>query len=65
MPDVHTQTLLTGNRIEDFAKENRRLKHANNQRKYDMVKRMVKREVKDTLHKQKKSPCAPKRARSA
>ena len=69
MPDVHTQTLLTGSRIEEFAKEIRRLKKAKRQRKWcqkkQASKRMVERIVKDTLQKQKKSPCAPKRARSA
>ena len=34
MPDVHTQTLLIGNRIEDFAKEIRSLKQAKYNRKY-------------------------------
>ena len=65
MPDVHTQTLLTGSRIEDFAKEIRRLKKAKRQRKWWQKKQAVKRIVKDTLQKQKKSPRAPKRARSA
>ena len=70
MPDVHTQTWLTGSRIEDFAKEIRRLKKAKRQRKWWQKKqasnRMVERSiVKDTLQKQKKSPRAPKRARSA
>ena len=69
MPDVHTQTLLTGSRIEDFAKEIRRLKKAKRQRKWlqkkQASKRMVERIVKDTLQNQKKSPRAPKRAPSA
>ena len=60
MPDVHTQTLLTGSRIEDFAKEIRRLKKAKRQRKClqkkQTIKRMVERIGKDTLQKQKKSP---------
>ena len=60
MPDVHTQTLLTGSRIENCAKEIRRLRQAKYQRKYlqkkRASKRMVKRMVKDTLEKQKKSP---------
>ena len=52
MPDVHTQTLLTGSRIDDFAKEIRRLKKAKRQRKWlqkkQASKRMVERIVKDT-----------------
>ena len=59
MPDVHTQTLLTGSRIEDFAKEIRRLKKAKRQRKWRQKKqasnRMVERIVKNTLQKQKQS----------
>ena len=69
MPDVHTQTLMTGKRIEDCAKEIRRLKKAKRQRKWlqkrQARKRMGERIVKGTLQKQKKSPRAPKRARSA
>ena len=45
MPDVHTQTPMTGNRIETVLKETRRLKHAKSQRTYkkkdNANKRMV------------------------
>ena len=60
MPDVRTQTLLTGSRMKDYVKEIRSLKQAKYQRTYlrkkQASKRMVKRIVKDTLEKQKKSP---------
>ena len=50
MPDVHTQTFLTGSRIEDLARENRLAKRAKYQRTYkkkqkasnSMVNRIVK-----------------------
>ena len=59
MPDVHTQTLLTGSRIEEFAKEIHRLNHGKCQRKYlqkqQASNRMVERIVKGTPQiKQKK-----------
>ena len=45
MPDVHTQTPMTGNRIETVLKELRRLKHAKSRRthykKTSANKRMV------------------------
>ena len=45
MPDVHTQTLMTGNRIETVSQEIRKLKHANNTRTYQKKKRATKRIV--------------------
>ena len=63
MPDVHTQTLLTGSRIEDVWGEFRRLQSARRQRRYakkkQSDKRMVERIVKATLQKQKNSPELP------
>ena len=43
MPDVHTQTPMTGNRIETVLKEYHRLKHAKNQRAYKKKKSANKR----------------------
>ena len=45
MPDVHTQTRMTGKRIEDCAKEIRRLKNVDCQRKCYKKKRATKRIV--------------------
>ena len=45
MPDVHTQTPMTGNRIDTVLKEIRRLKHAKNQRTYRKKKSANKRMV--------------------
>ena len=45
MPDVHTQTPMTGNRIDTVLKEIRRLKHAKNQRTYKKKKSANKRMV--------------------
>ena len=45
MPDVHTQTLMTGNRIKTVSQEIRKLKHANNTRTYQKKKRATKRIV--------------------
>ena len=42
MPDVHTQTPMTGNRIETVLKDNRKLKNTNERRKTrHAYKRMV------------------------
>ena len=45
MPDVHTQTLMTGNRIETVWKEHGALKNAKWQRTYKKKKRATKRIV--------------------
>ena len=45
MPDVHTQTLMTGKRIETVSQETRNLKHANNNRTYQKKKGATKRIV--------------------
>ena len=45
MPDVHTQTLMTGNRIETVWKEHSALKNAKWQRTYKKKKRATKRIV--------------------
>ena len=45
MPDVHTQTLMTGKRIETVSQEIRKLKHANNTRTYRKKKGATKRIV--------------------
>ena len=45
MPDVHTQTPMTGNRIETVLKETRRLKHAKSQRTYKKKNNANKRMV--------------------
>ena len=45
MPDVHTQTLMTGNRIETVWKEHGALKNAKRQRTYKKKKRATKRIV--------------------
>ena len=45
MPDVHTQTLMTGNRIETVWKEHGALKHAKRQRTHKKKKGATKRIV--------------------
>ena len=45
MPDVHTQTLMTGNRIETVLQDIRKLKHAKCQRTYKKKKGATKRIV--------------------
>ena len=45
MPDVHTQTPMTGNRIETVLKEIRALKNANYCRTYQKKRRATKRIV--------------------
>ena len=45
MPDVHTQTLMTGNRIETVLQDIRKLKNAKFQRTYKKKKGATKRIV--------------------
>ena len=42
MPDVHTQTLMTGNRIETVSEEIRKLKQAKYQRTHQKKRRATK-----------------------
>ena len=45
MPDVHTQTPMTGNRIETVWKDNRNMKHTNYCRAYKKKRRANQRIV--------------------
>ena len=51
MPNVHTQTLMTGKRIETVSQEIRKLKHANNIRRTYRKKKGATKRIVDQVGK--------------